>query len=356
MDRRDLLKYLAAGGIGAGFGAGFAGRDSVRFFGALPPDEFTRRAIMSRPRKNFYDRFPVMRGISRQHKNVQLWKYLEREIGKIVPHNQGDAPDGSPGEGDCGAQAGSMGVDVLAAVNIHLLGLAEKFIAKSSTEMLYAASRVEIGGGLMAGGSGSRGIWVAEALHKIGVLHRIPYRIGENSIDLTGYHPNRARQYRDSGVPDWLEPIAHEHIVKEFTQVNSGREALDAMAAGQVVLFCSSYAFDDKRDAQGFTAPLLGGQRYIRRRGRQTWLWDTRPKWYHAMIGIGTVDYDGREGGTILNSHGVWNSGPQPDGLPDGAFNVETQYLDMMVKDWGDCYALSTYSGHQAALIRHRLY
>ena len=74
------------------------------------------------------------------------------------------------------------------------------------------------------------------------------------------------------------------------------------------------------------------------------------------MLAAGKVNYGGRLGATILNSAGVWNEGPQPDGMPDGSFNTDVEYLDLMVKDWYDCYAIASYKGHEAAAIRHRLY
>lgn len=353
MNRRDILRSTAAAlAVGLFSVPARAANGRISYFGALEPDRVARHRMMSRPKRSFYDRFSTFRNVSRDAGNVLLYQYLQKEIGEIVPHRQ-MYPDGRAGEGDCGAQAGSLGCDVLAAVNIHMLGRNEKFVGKTSTEMLYAYSRNEIGGGVLKGSGGSRGIWIAEAA-KHGILHRIKYERDGNSIDLSGYDVDRSIKYRDLGMPDWLEPIAKEHPVREFTQVNSGREALDAVAAGQVVLLSSSYAFGDRRDDQGFTAPLLGGQR--RTKWGRFLVPNSRPEWWHCMLLAGRVNFNGREGGTVLNSAGVWNQGPQPNDLPDGGFNVEIQYLDMMVKDWGDCYALSSYDGHEAALIKHKLY
>jgi hypothetical protein len=289
-----------------------------------------------------------------------LWKNLERELGgEIVPHYQGPAEDGTEGEGDCVGQASGMGCDVLAATDIHFLKQRERFVAKASVEMNYAGSRVEIGklgadelnSAHMRGREGSHCKWVAEYLKKYGVLHRQVYSDGENQIDLTGYHPGRSRKYRDTGVPDWLEAIAREHPVREFTKVNSGREALDANCAGQPVLIGSSYAFKDKRDKDGFCEPYLG----VTRRRRFGWV-EIRIQWWHAMILTGALLEGPRIGGLIQNSHGDWNSGPRPYDIPRGSFFVDLNYLDMMVKDWGDCWALSSYKGHEAKKIRHRLY
>ena len=353
MHRREALKSIVGTLATASVSFGQTeSAENVKYFGAIKPSTHTMRQVFARPKGSFYDRFGVFRGISQQVDEVFLYKHLEKEIGRLIPHYQGPDPEtGDPGEGDCVAQAAGIGSDILAGVNIHMLGKREKFIAKASVEMLYTGSRVEIGGNQLLTG-GSNGIWMVQFLQKYGVLHRLEYRLGDNYIDLRGYHPGRSRQYRNKGVPDWLEDTAREHPVLEYTQVKSGTEALDAVCAGQVVLMCSTYAFYDKRDDDGFTMPKLDRD-FLR--GRRRFV-SRREQWWHCMLLAAKVLKRGREGGTILNSHGKWNSGPQPDDMPDGSFNVETQYLDLMVKDWYDCYALSLYKGHEAAKIRHRLY
>jgi hypothetical protein len=326
---------------GTAFGFyGYGGR--VSEYGATRPN------IVRPDRKHFHNTFSPFKDISTNLRlNVFLFKNLQAEIGEIVPHYQGPAADGSPGEGDCVGQAAAMGCDVLAATNIHMLKQAEQFVAKSSVEMLYAGSRIEIGQAddpdgtnRLQGRGGSHGEWVARFLKEYGVLHRLKYSDAANSIDLTGYHPDRSRKYRDTGVPDWLEHFAKQHPVKEYTNVHTGQEALDAVCAGQPVIMCSSYAFSDKRDQDGFAEMY---------RGR----W--RPQWWHAMILTGAI-LEGRKGGIIQNSHGKWNDGPRPYDMPEGSFAVTIDDLHAMVTDWYDCYAISSYTGHHARQMHHRLY
>jgi hypothetical protein len=346
MDRREiLLGMLSAGAYAALPSVALANRDNIFWYGTSPPEN--RSDIPT-----FYQRYSPLKGISTLGKNVFLYQNLQKEIGDIVPHYQGPADDGTQGEGDCVGQACAMGCDILAATDIHMLGQSEQWKAKASVEMLYAGSRVEIGQKALRGGGGSRGEWAAKFVRDYGVLHRIPYEADGNQIDLTGYHPGRSRNYRDVGVPDWLEPISKEHPVKEITQVQSGREALDAVCSGQPVIMCSSYAFHNTRDNDGFATPYLSTQT------KRGWRWiDARVQWWHAMILTSAILEGPKVGGTIQNSHGKWNSGPQPNSLPDGAFNVELQYLDMMVKDWFDCWALGSYHGHQAKRMKkHLLY
>lgn len=331
-----LVKILTALIIAAPCFAGALHIARVTEYGAKPP-------LINPEVKSFHKTFKPFKGIAEDYgKNVFLYKYLEKEIGEIVPHYQGPAADGSPGEGDCVGQASAMGCDILAAVNIHMLGRQEAFIGKASVEMLYAGGRVEIGGGQIGNRGGSFGDWQCEFLKQYGVLHRIKYSDLEgNHINLAGYHPSRSRKYRQAGVPDWLERFAKEHPVKEYSVVTSAEEAVDAIVAGQPILVCSSYAFHDTRDEQGFARMKKG--RF-------------REQWWHAMLATGVILEGGRQGVIIQNSHGAWNTGPRPYGMPEGSFAVDMADFDIMVKDWLTCYALSAYHGHEARKIRHKLY
>ena len=343
MLRRSFLK-TSAGLMAAAQALGAAPR--IRLCGALPPSRRQRGHNKRAP--SFYHKFGPMKGIAKDGANTYLWRALEREIGEIEPHDQSDGPDGI-GEGDCVGQAAAMGCDVLAAAQIHYLRQPEAWVARASVEAIYWGSRdyalqvlVPEDVERFKTSSGSSGEWAAEHLKKLGVLHRVRYRSGLNTIDLHGYSPDRSREHMND-FPDWLEPLAKLHPVREISNVKSGTEALDAVCAGQPVLMCSSYAFPAERDADGFTVPYLGA-------------FGIRQQWWHAMILTGAVFGD-RPGGLIQNSHGPWNVGPRPHGIPAGSFFVDLKYIDLMVKDWFDCWALSSYAGHDARRIRkHLLY
>lgn len=321
----------------------------------------TRPSRVTRDRKHFHNTFAPFKGVSGAiEKNVFLFRNLQKQIGEIIPHDQSTLRDADGkvivrGEGDCVGQAAAMGCDVLAATDIHMIGQREEWRAKASVEMLYAGSRHEIGNDRLKGDPGSHGQWVARFLNEYGVLHRLPYTDGTNKIDLTGYNADRSREYRDVGVPDWLEPLAKAHPIKEITNVHTGQEALDAICAGQPVIMCSTYAFKNTRDADGFCDPYLGMGWIWSRRRRRRYYGRVR-QWWHAMILTGAILEGKRKGGIIQNSHGAWNSGPQPYGMPDGSFGVDEHVLDVMVKDWFDCYAIASYRGHEARRIRHKLY
>ena len=243
MDRRTFMAGLGSSGVLAskafGHPAGY-----IAEFGA------TRPARPRRDYKHFHNTFAPFRGISRAlDKNVFLFHNLQKEIG------------------DCVGQATAMGCDIMAATNIHMLRQCERFVAKASVEMLYAGSRIEIGTennpenpdkeNFIRGRGGSFGQWAARFVNEYGVLHRMEYQRDGNCIDLHGYSPERSRKFRDSGVPDWLELFAKEHPVREITNIYTGQEALDAVCAGQPVLMCSSYAFENTRDEYGFSKPIL---------------------------------------------------------------------------------------------------
>lgn len=327
MKRRDALKALVLAPLATQVQAA-----PVQFFGAIP--HWSRR----RPFQADYRRFT---GIGKG-KRALLWRYFEQATnGPLTPHTQGRHSDGTVGEGDCVGHAAALGADVLASCDIHMRHEPEQWIAKASVEMLYAGSRNEIGKGRLRGRPGSHAEWVALFMQKYGILHRTFYQSGENSINLLGYHPGRSREYRDKGVPDWLEPLARRHPVKNITKITSTTAAFDALYVGQPVILTSSYAFKDKRDKDGFCEPFLG-----------PW----RRKWYHAWLLAGYDDTGTRPGGLLINSHWLWNSGPKRLGQPDGSHWVDAHILDRMLAEWEDSHAISAYVGHPQRMLDHKLY
>lgn len=319
---------------GAGFALPFAA--DVEDYGEIRP-----------PRPELYD-VPLFRKTfalrgDAPRKNCLLYQHLQKEIGEIVPHRQPRITEG--GEGDCVGHAAAMACDVLAATNIHLFRRRESFVAKSSVEAIYWGSRVEIGQNRLPF-AGSHVVWAAKYLQRYGVLHRLPYRAGNDHIDLRGYYQHRSRERRNTGVPDWMEWVARLYPVQVYTRIATGQQVLAALCAGQPVVIGSSYAFPAERDRYGFTTP------HLPYRSRFRW---RRKKWQHAMVATGAILEGPKQGAVIQNSHGNWNSGPQPYDMPDGAFAVETKYLDLMVKDFRDAYALSAYTGYELSSVRRYL-
>lgn len=315
MKRRDALKLLVV----------LPGSSRIRYFGAIP-----RRS----DRQPFQVLFGQYNNIG-QGKRALLWKFFELATNNpLIPHNQDNAPD-------CVGQATGLACDILAACDIYMRFERERWIEKSSVEMIYAGSRNEIGGGKLGRRGGSHGEWAVRFLKEYGVLHRLPYYDGNNNIDLTGYDPRRTAKYANNGVPDWLESFAKKHPVQTYSKITSFKEACDALYVGQPIIMCCSYAFPNQRDSQGFSKPYLGYR---------------REKWYHAWCLCGYDDTGSRPGGLIMNSHGIWNNGPRRFDQPDGSHWVDAQYLDMMLKEWEDSYAISAYVGYPQRMLNHRLY
>lgn len=317
----------------------------VEFYGALKPLTPPRRVPFTRA-------FRQYRGIS-TGQTAHLWKYLEMQIGDLVPHVQ--SKDGVT-EGDCVGQGAALGVDILAACDRYMRFEPEDWIAKASVEMIYAGARNEIGGGELEGSPGCHVKWAVDWLQQYGVLHRKPYVVGEFELDLTGYHPSRSRRFRDLGVPDELEPIAKLRPVKTYTKILDWRSSFDALYMGQPIIIASSYAFHGTRDKDGFAKPYLATKWWKKRFGRRGYWVYSRKRWYHCMLLAGFKD-DERPGGLVINSWGSdWIDGPLTFGQPEGSFWVDAEYLDLMFQEWESCFAISAYVGGPQKMLRHKLY
>lgn len=237
--------------------------------------------------------------------------------------------------GDCVSHGWGLGVDVLACTEI-VAGEREKWVAPAATEIIYALSRVEIGGGSIGRGDGSMGAWAADAVSKYGVLHRIPYL--EGKYDFSTYDGNVARALGmpRAGCPDALEPIAKEHPVRTVSPVKSYEEARDAIVNGYPVPVCSNYGFREQRDSEGFARPS----------GR----------WDHCMLLAAADDEYRRPGLLCWNSWGdTWISGPKRHEQPDGSFWIDAEVVDAMLRQ-NDSFAISGYEGFKSQDLDYNLF
>jgi hypothetical protein len=236
--------------------------------------------------------------------------------------------------GDCVSWGWKHLVDITQAVQIHLQlkQLDQKLDAatinrsdydavksnliyefqEASSEVIYALSRVEIGGNQIRG-DGSVGAWAGKAVSTKGTLSRI-------NLKKLGYDPNysgaRAREWGYKGLPDELEPHAFKHLLRNITQVRNFKEAAWHIQNGRPVAVCSNIGFDNagnmhtRRDSQGFARPA--------------------GSWGHCMCFIG-VRLD-RPGLLCLNQ---WplnaTSGPKYKNQPDNTWWVDSNVVDMML-------------------------
>jgi hypothetical protein len=200
-----------------------------------------------------------------------------------------------------------------------------------SVEVIYAGSRVEVGGGRISG-DGSMGTWAAKWCRERGGL--VP--MGKYpAADLTTFSPSRARSWGRTGVPDDLEPLAKEHPVKGCALVTTWADVKRSVQQGYPVAVCSDQGFRMERDATGRCRP--------------------QGTWPHCMAIIGVrVAKDGRsEAGFILNSWGDQaHTGPVwPPDAPVAGFWADASVIDRMVRQ-GDSFALADVAGFPARHVK----
>ncbi len=248
--------------------------------------------------------------------DVYLWRAVRKAAkldGAAYPNiNQGSV-------GSCVGAGYKHGADAVQATAI-LRG--EAFAWKPvSAEVIYAGSRVEIGGGRISG-DGSVGAWAAKWVRDYGLVPMERH----GSLDLSAYSAARAREWgrRGAGVPDELEPLAKSHPVKTTALVRTASDVKRALSQGYPVVVCSNQGFTMSRDARGFARP--------------------QGTWAHAMCFLGWRN--DRAGAFCLNSWGDQaHTGPVwPADMPVAGFWVDEQTVGRMVAQ-GDSFALSDVSG-----------
>ncbi len=326
MDRREMLKWTL-GAVGAAMlgcdqfsqmpKMSFSlGSEAPLYCGWLNDPEAQARFIETTAQPFLSEQNSKIKGTG-EGKTVLLHKFFEYVTGApLIPHHQTC--------GDCVSQAFGLGVDILTAVRMAWRNKQEVWLAKCATEIIYAGSRVEVGGGRLRG-DGSMGVWAASFVRDWGTLLRQPYLDGE--FDYTNYDGDLARKLGKSGVPDVLERLCRLHPLRTCSIVRSWEECRDAVVNGYSVAMCSDVGFKDEMDEEGF-------------------LEESRKPWYHAMLIHGAKD-DRRPGGLVQNSWGSrWITNPVPiSRQPAGSFWADADVIDKAMRQ-GDSIALSGYVGY----------
>lgn len=358
MDRREFAALIGSITVGAYAGKLNASGHGVCEFGEIAPtaEEYARAGRAP----SFHEVYRPLKGIAKATKrNTFLWQYHQKEIGEIIPIDQHVT--------DCTACAAAMGVRTLSATEIHLLRERQEYKA-AAVAPIFWGGRNEIAKGRydvnMRGHGGMRVEWAKEWLQDFGVLHREVYKrkidgLHEYEVfDLTKYTSqivtSRMTVRGGDAVPDWLEAEAKKTPVRMMTHCGTGMEILDAVCSGQPVIIGSTVAFHKERDKDGFCQPYG-----VRKNGDSYYLIPPlrRQKvWNHSMVVTAALVEGPRLGGGIQNSGGVWNHGPQPFDMPDGAFFADLHVLDLIAKDYNDCWAMSSYGPKEVRRIKTRLY
>jgi len=246
---------------------------------------------------------------------VYLWKAREKLTGQPWPaRNQGQV-------GSCVSFGTAAAVEATLAAEV-LAGEPES-VRDICQEVIYAGSRVEVGGGRIRG-DGSVGAWAAEFVKRWGVIDRAIY----GAYDLTTYEEARCRAWGKTGVPDDLEPEVRKHPVQSITMVKTWDQAKQALASGYGIAVCSNQGFRMSRDAEGFARPS--------------------GSWAHCMSLLG-YQTGRREGGWICNSYGPnAHTGPVGAGNPPTCgFWADAATVDQMLQQ-GDSWAFSAVEGFPA--------
>lgn len=261
--------------------------------------------------------FQAVQGEEPSH--VYLWDAYRRLYG-------GNPPERDQGAvGSCVSFGTAHAIEMTLA-NQVLLGFAGEY-RDVAQEVIYAGSRVEVGGGRIRG-DGSVGAWAAKFVKGWGVLAR--GQVGR--YDLSNYDVARCRAWGRTGVPDDLEPEAKKYPVGDAAQVRTWAEAKKALANGYGIAVCSNQGFTMRRDERGICRPS--------------------GTWFHCMSLDGYHVDGGTEYGHITNSWGDnAHTGPVGWGSPNKAgFWTDSKTIERMLRQ-DDSWAFSGVTGFPARKI-----
>lgn len=253
-------------------------------------------------------------------KHVYLWEAYRTLHGNAPPErNQG-------GVGSCVSFGTASAIESTLA-NQVLLGLVGEY-RDIAQEVIYAGSRVEVGGGKIRG-DGSIGAWAAKFVVQWGIVSR--GNVGR--YDLSNYDEARCRSWGRTGVPDDLELEAKKFPVSDAAAIRNWVEAKKALANGYGIAVCSNIGFTMRRDANGVC------------KASGTWAHCMALDGYH-------IEPDGREYGHITNSWGDnAHTGPVGWGNPNHAgFWAESRTVERMLFA-ADSWAFSGVTGFPARKI-----
>jgi hypothetical protein len=268
-------------------------------------------------------------------KEVLLWKAIEEASRRKFGREYSIIRQGI---GDCVSQGWARGATCVFSVD-YINGQRTDFYLISS-ESIYAG-RAEIGQGSWS--DGWYGSAAAKYVRERGLLYRKSYTSGSETVDLTSYSAQRAKQWGYYGLggkagKHWLEAEAAKHKVPEVALITTTGEAKAALANGYAIPVCSNVGFDPvptPRDQNG-VAKANGN-------------------WAHCMVSLGFYTLQGGE--TVFVIFNSWgdnaSAGPGgPHAIPGGAFAIRERDMARILAA-RDSFAISGPNGFERRDIDH---
>lgn len=285
-------------------------------FGWVPPNNADMLVALDPTRTTHFGDTPAGKAVMAGDEDQFMYRMVRKACG-ITDNSYPNVNQLSVG--CCVGCGNKHAIDITQAIQIVLYGRRDNF-KPVSVEGVYGISRVEIGKRQIRG-DGSSGAWAAQGVMKYGVLAMEKYP----GVDLSAFSPARARQWGDSGMPDDLEPLAKQHVVKSAALVRTYDELDKAIRQGYAGAICSNQGFTMQRDADGFC------------RASGTWA--------HCMCACG-VRGGTRPGVLIMNSWGDQaHTGPVfPADMPTCCFWADKAVVQRMLAA-NDTYVMSDLVG-----------
>ena len=172
-------------------------KDSPRSFGWIPDPQAVDEVRSTLPFPAFQETeaFQSQSG----SEDVHLWDACRKVTGDILPARD------QKSVGCCVGFGTASAIEHL--ICVQAANASDETFREVSPEIIYAGSRVEIGGGRVRG-DGSVGAWAAKFVNQYGVLPRGKF----NLLDLTKYDERTCRELGVKGVPDELEPLVPRQV------------------------------------------------------------------------------------------------------------------------------------------------
>ena len=216
---------------------------------------------------------------------------------------------------NCTSHGTRNSVDITRACEI-IKGEKESFEVRSATEAIYGAR-----------GFAGEGMSVSQAVRYVtnlgGILLRKKYPFG----DFTKYDGKLGASWGRNGTPKEVTEEAKKHQVKTASLITTIEGARDAIANGYALTVGSNVGFESKRDKNGIS--------------------NAKGSWSHCMCWGGCDDSKEIYNETlflIINSWGVWNSGPRRLDQPEGSFWIREDTARRMLSQ-NQAFALSNVDG-----------